>query len=161
MLTTTTTSQEATGAAGAAVRASGLGHSYGELRALEDIDLVLPAGGVLALVGPSGCGKSTLLEILAGLREQTEGTAAVGVARSAADRLEHCALMAQRDLLLPWLSAIDNAVAGAAARRAARATRPAPRPGRSSSASGSRGSRDRGPPGSRAGCASASPSCGR
>ncbi len=109
MLTTTTTSQEATGATGAAVRASGLGHSYGELRALEDIDLVLPAGGVLALVGPSGCGKSTLLEILAGLREQTEGTAAVGVARSAADRLEHCALMAQRDLLLPWLSAIDNA----------------------------------------------------
>ena len=108
MLTTVTT-QEATDATGAAVRASGLGHSYGELRALEDIDLVLQAGGVLALVGPSGCGKSTLLEILAGLREPTEGTAAVGVARSAADRLEHCALMAQRDLLLPWLSAIDNA----------------------------------------------------
>lgn len=95
--------------AGAALQARGLGHSYGELRSLDRVDLSLPAGGVLGVVGPSGCGKSTLLELFAGLAQPSEGTAAVGVARSAPERLEHCALMAQRDLLLPWLAAIDNA----------------------------------------------------
>ncbi|MDP9188948.1 MAG: ABC transporter ATP-binding protein, partial [Actinomycetota bacterium] len=86
-----------------------LGHSFSELRTLEGIDLEVPAGGVLGIVGPSGCGKSTLLEIFAGLRQPSEGTALVGIARAAPERLEHCALMAQRDLLLPWLAAIDNA----------------------------------------------------
>ncbi len=103
-----------------AVRGRGLGHSFGELTALQGVDLEVPAGGVLGIVGPSGCGKSTLLEILAGLREQTEGTAAVGVARGAAERLEHCALMPQRDMLLPWLSALDNAALGPRVRGASR-----------------------------------------
>ncbi|CAN5584920.1 ABC transporter ATP-binding protein [soil metagenome] len=95
-------------AAGAAVATRGLGHSFGELRALDGVDLAVPAGGVLGIVGPSCCGKSTLLEIVAGLAEPTEGSAAIGVSRGAAERLEHCALMSQRDQLLPWLSAIDN-----------------------------------------------------
>ena len=47
----------------------GVGHSYGELRTIERLDLEVAAHGVLGLVGPSGCGKSTLLELIAGLRE--------------------------------------------------------------------------------------------
>jgi ABC-type nitrate/sulfonate/bicarbonate transport system ATPase subunit len=95
--------------AGVALAIEGLGHRYGELRVLERLDLVAEPGSVVGLVGPSGCGKSTLLELIAGLRQPEEGRIKVGGEVKAADRLRHCAYMPQRDLLLPWLAAIDNA----------------------------------------------------
>ena len=85
-----------------------LGHSYGELTTIEQLDLELPAHGVLGLVGPSGCGKSTLLELIAGLQEPARGDRGRRRRRTP-ERLAQCAFMPQRDLLLPWLSAIDNA----------------------------------------------------
>ncbi len=94
---------------GAAVSIRALGHAYGELTTIERLDLELPAHGVLGLVGPSGCGKSTLLELIAGLQEPSRGELMVGGAVGATGRLAQSALMPQRDLLLPWLSAIDNA----------------------------------------------------
>ena len=96
-----------TSAAGAALE--GLAHAFGELRVLGHLDLAVRPGELVGLVGPSGCGKSTLLELVAGLREPTGGAISVDGATSPADRLARCAYMPQRDLLLPWLSAIDNA----------------------------------------------------
>jgi NitT/TauT family transport system ATP-binding protein len=87
----------------------GVSHSYGELRTLDFLDLAVDAHGVVGLVGPSGCGKSTLLELTCGLREQSGGTIEVDGHTAAAERLARCAFMPQRDLLLPWYSAIDNA----------------------------------------------------
>ena len=107
-----------------ALELHGVGHSFGKLEVLRDVELNVPTGGVLGLVGPSGCGKSTLLEIVAGLRDPTHGTISIGVPRAAEARLQACALMPQRDLLLPWLSALDNAALapklGGASRAAAR-----------------------------------------
>jgi ABC-type nitrate/sulfonate/bicarbonate transport system ATPase subunit len=84
-------------------------HAYGELRSLAGIDLEVPGHEVVGLVGPSGCGKSTLLELICGLREPSGGTVAVDGSTEARERLARCAFMPQRDLLLPWYSAIDNA----------------------------------------------------
>jgi ABC-type nitrate/sulfonate/bicarbonate transport system ATPase subunit len=94
---------------GAAVAVRGVSHSFGELRAIERIDLEVQPGEVLGIVGPSGCGKTTLLELIAGLRPPTSGKISVDGRAEESERLERCAYMAQRDLLLPWLSAVDNA----------------------------------------------------
>jgi NitT/TauT family transport system ATP-binding protein len=87
----------------------GLGHSYAELRTIEELDIDVPENEVVGLVGPSGCGKSTLLELICGLLEPSSGEIAVGNAATAPERLSRCAYMPQRDLLLPWYSALDNA----------------------------------------------------
>jgi ABC-type nitrate/sulfonate/bicarbonate transport system ATPase subunit len=100
-------------------------HSYSELRSVGGVDLAVPPRSVVGLVGPSGCGKSTLLELICGLREQGDGKIAVEGHEKAAERLARCAFMPQRDLLLPWYSAIDNAALAlrnqGAGRNAARA----------------------------------------
>ena len=84
-------------------------HSFGELRVIDRLDLAVRDGEVVGIVGPSGCGKSTLLELIAGLREPTGGEIAVEGEREAGRRLARSAYMPQRDVLLPWLRAIDNA----------------------------------------------------
>jgi ABC-type nitrate/sulfonate/bicarbonate transport system ATPase subunit len=96
-------------ATGRPLRIDDLGHSFGDLRAIERVDLEVGAGDVVGIVGPSGCGKTTLLELVAGLRPAERGEISVGGRTEASERLERCAYMPQRDLLLPWLSAIDNA----------------------------------------------------
>ncbi len=96
-------------AAGAPVRIEGVAHSFGALRAIEHVDLEAEPGEVVGIVGPSGCGKTTLLELVAGLRQADSGTISVGARSEPQERLERCAYMPQRDLLLPWLSALDNA----------------------------------------------------
>ena len=59
-----------------------ISHAYGELAAIERLELDLPAHGVLGMVGPSGCGKSTLLELIAGLQQPGSGEIEVGGATS-------------------------------------------------------------------------------
>ncbi|QKW33022.1 ABC transporter ATP-binding protein [Actinomadura sp. NAK00032] len=49
------------------------GQGHGLVRAVDDVDLDVPEGQVLAVTGPSGCGKSTLLHLLGGLERPTGG----------------------------------------------------------------------------------------
>ena len=51
-----------------AARLSSVGLDYGRTRALDGIDLEIPAGRTVALIGPDGVGKSTLFSLLAGAR---------------------------------------------------------------------------------------------
>jgi ABC-type nitrate/sulfonate/bicarbonate transport system ATPase subunit len=86
------------------LKVQGVSVAYGSgrgapLRALDDVSLHAAPQELLAVVGPSGCGKTTLLEVICGLRRPDTGTVECAPA----------ALMPQRDLLLPWLSAQDNA----------------------------------------------------
>jgi ABC-type nitrate/sulfonate/bicarbonate transport system ATPase subunit len=80
------------------------------LHALDDISLSVNDGEFVALIGPSGSGKSTLLDIVAGLFSQTGGDAAIDAEiLTTRQRLGHAAYMRQRDLLMPWRTALDNA----------------------------------------------------
>jgi len=80
------------------------------LQALEDISFELAVGEFVALIGPSGSGKSTLLDIVSGLFPQSEGEVRLaGASYATEDRLGRTAYMRQRDLLLPWRTALDNA----------------------------------------------------
>jgi ABC-type nitrate/sulfonate/bicarbonate transport system ATPase subunit len=93
----------------AAVEIRALEHGFGDLEVIDRLGLAVEPGEVLGIVGPSGCGKSTLLELISGIREPRGGSIEVDGLGSAPARLGRCAYMPQRDLLLPWLSAIDNA----------------------------------------------------
>src|SRR5688572_23812435 len=50
-------------------------HGQGQslVRAVDGVDLDVPAGQMLAVMGPSGCGKSTLLHLMGGLERPTDG----------------------------------------------------------------------------------------
>lgn len=52
----------------------GVGKSYGQVRAVDGLDLVLRPGETVALLGPNGAGKSTSLDLLLGLREPDQGS---------------------------------------------------------------------------------------
>lgn len=56
---------------------SGISRSFRGTVAVDDVDLELRAGEIVALLGPNGAGKSTLLDILLGLRAPSAGTARV------------------------------------------------------------------------------------
>jgi ABC-type nitrate/sulfonate/bicarbonate transport system ATPase subunit len=96
-------------AGGARVAADGVVRVFDGRRILDGVHLDVPARGRVGIVGRSAAGKSTLLSLVAGLDEPDAGEIAVGGAATARDRLARCALMPQRDCLLPWRSALDNA----------------------------------------------------
>jgi putative ABC transport system ATP-binding protein len=61
----------------------GVGVRYGSLVAVDDVDLVVPPGTLLALTGPSGAGKSSLLWAIAGAVRPDTGEVTVGETRIA------------------------------------------------------------------------------
>lgn len=84
--------------------------AYGKRRLFEDFSLRLTGGSITCLLGPSGCGKSTLLKLIAGCGPPLL-TGAIGL--DPPNAKSECAWMGQNDLLLPWLSLIDNVLLGA------------------------------------------------
>ena len=62
---------------GAAVQLGGLRKHYGDVRAVDGIDLTIAPGEVVALLGPNGAGKSTTVDMILGLSRPDAGTVTV------------------------------------------------------------------------------------
>jgi len=93
------------------LQVSRLGKTFGELRALQDINLAVERGEFIAVVGPSGCGKTTFLRIVAGLEPASSGEVTLdgrAVRGPGGDR----GFVFQSDNLLPWRTVFANAVIG-------------------------------------------------
>lgn len=73
--------------------------SYGNTVVIEDLNLRVREGEIVALLGPSGSGKSTLFQLITGLRKPLAGTVEVGGPIS---------YMMQDDLLLSWRTVLAN-----------------------------------------------------
>ena len=107
----------------------------GGVRAVDGVDLDVPAGRIVSLIGPSGCGKTTLLRVMAGLQPTSGGTLSLDPGREASagevpesevlesevalcesDRVGRgrgadrgrIAFVFQQPALLPWRTALQN-----------------------------------------------------
>jgi multiple sugar transport system ATP-binding protein len=87
---------------------------FGDVVALQDLDLEVRDKEFLVLVGPSGCGKSTALRCLAGLEEITEGVVRIGdrVVNEVAPKDRDIAMVFQSYALYPHMTVYDNMAFG-------------------------------------------------
>ncbi|MFD1880550.1 ABC transporter ATP-binding protein [Paracoccus pacificus] len=85
----------------------GVGHHYGPVEVLRDINLTVPTGQIVCLVGPSGCGKSTLLRLIGGLERPTRGRV-LQLGDPPPDSLNPLTYIFQHFALLPWRTVAGN-----------------------------------------------------
>jgi sulfonate transport system ATP-binding protein len=92
---------------GAEVRIMGLTKTYGTKTVLQNLDLEITPGEVVAIVGRSGGGKSTLLRLISGFEEPTGGGVLIdGMPLTGRNRA--ACTMFQNDRLLPWERVLEN-----------------------------------------------------
>jgi simple sugar transport system ATP-binding protein len=99
------------------VRMVGIRRRFGELVALDGVDLDLRAGEVHAVVGENGAGKTTLMRILAGVEHADEGLVEVSGAPVTIDDVEAAyrlgiAMVHQHFMLFPSLTVAENLTIG-------------------------------------------------
>jgi multiple sugar transport system ATP-binding protein len=98
----------------ATVTFDGVWKKFGEVVAVNDLNLEINDGEFMVLVGPSGCGKTTSLRMIAGLEEISEGTLSIGdrVVNHVAPKDRDIAMVFQSYALYPHMTVRDNMAFG-------------------------------------------------
>jgi putative spermidine/putrescine transport system ATP-binding protein len=100
--------------AGTAVEFVNVTRNFGNMSALDGLNLKVAGGEFLALLGPSGCGKTTALRLLAGFDRPTSGAIVVGgsdISRTPANKRD-MGMVFQSYSLFPTMSARENVAFG-------------------------------------------------
>ena len=94
----------------ATVETRGIKKYYGDVAAVNGVDLVTREGEFLVLLGPSGCGKTTLLRMIAGLEIPSEGELVIGgqVVNELPPRARKIAMVFQSYALYPHMTVFKN-----------------------------------------------------
>src|SRR5918998_1593737 len=103
----------------------GVTKAFGDLVAVDDVDLDVRPGEFLALLGPSGCGKTTTLRMIAGFDEPTQGEIEIG-GRSAVGippNKRDVNTVFQQYALFPHTTVLDNVAYGLKQRKVGKAER--------------------------------------
>jgi spermidine/putrescine transport system ATP-binding protein len=106
-----------------AVRLNGLRKTYGDVVAVERVDVDIANREFFSMIGPSGCGKTTTLRMIAGLVDPTEGTIEVG-GRDVTSLRPHqrpVNTVFQQYALFPHMTIFENVAFGLRERRVGRA----------------------------------------
>ena len=102
------------------LRALGLTKTYGMTRALDHIDIAIPAGQSVAVMGPSGSGKTTLLHCLSGILSPDSGSIELALPDRTVNvenlsnegraklRRQSLGFVFQQGMLVPELTAVEN-----------------------------------------------------
>ena len=83
-----------------------------DVLALDDINIEIKRGEMVAFIGPSGCGKSTLLNVIGGMISPTSGAALVNGRTVSGPLPKEIAYIFQESALLPWATVLDNIKVG-------------------------------------------------
>ncbi len=96
---------------------------FGDVIAVNDLNLAVQDKEFLVLVGPSGCGKTTALRLLAGLEEITDGRILIGdrMVNDVAPKDRDIAMVFQSYALYPHMTVFDNMAFGLKLRKTPKA----------------------------------------
>ena len=103
------------------LRLTGVSKTFGDVPAVDGLDLTVARGTFFALLGPSGCGKSTTLRMVAGLEQPTSGRVWLGGVDLTGTRAYERPVntVFQSYALFPHLNVLDNVAFGPRRRRVA------------------------------------------
>jgi multiple sugar transport system ATP-binding protein len=106
-----------------AIVASGISKAFGDVQALDDLNLDVPEGAFFVLLGPSGAGKTTTLRVIAGLEKPDAGTVHLtGIDATGATPAERdLAMVFQSYALYPKQTAAENIASPLRARKLSKA----------------------------------------
>ena len=92
------------------VELRGLRKEFGEVKAVNGVDLSIQKGELVVILGPSGCGKTTLMRMIAGLELPTDGQVLIGDRNVTAlpPRARDIAMVFQSYALYPHMTIFDN-----------------------------------------------------